>query len=80
MPSEIVATVTARKPGRRGIRTAVFQLTMYGVMVLHYDNGGGGVISLRDGNGALRDFSGSAPDDCLAALLAAVAAEGWEVA
>ena len=78
MPSKIVAAVTARKPTFSGVRTATFQLTENGCVILHSGRGGG-VISCRDEDGSLRDFSSSAPDDCLAALCAAVTGEGWQV-
>lgn len=78
MPSKIVATMEARRTTFLGIRVATFQLTENGCVIQHAP--GGGVISLRDEDGALRDFSSASPDDCLAALRAAVTGEGWQVA
>jgi len=78
MASKIVASATARKPTSIGDRFATFRLTENGCVIMS-GHGGGGVISLRTEDGSLLDFSTSAPDDCLAALLVAVADEGWQV-
>jgi len=81
MASKIVAAATARKPTFLGIVVSTFRLTETGCVIVNSGPGrGGGIISLRDEDGSLRDFSNSAPGDCLAALLAAVADEGWQVA
>ena len=80
MPSKIVATMEARKATFLGVATATFQLTETGCVIQQTRVGGGGVISLRDEAGSLRDFTSTSPDGCLTALHAAVADEGWQVA
>ena len=62
--------MTARKTTFLGVRVATFCLTWDGCVVLESSPAGEVVRTLRD-------FSDSAPDACLAALRAAVAAEGW---
>jgi hypothetical protein len=79
MPSRIVATLTARRTVRGRAENATIHLTSSGVILRHGD-GVKEAFGLRGADDHLLNFSEATPEDCLAALRAAVAKEGWEVA